>query len=282
MSQTAINFQTAELIANMTNEQYHADRSAVSSSGLKKLLISPAHYKDYIEAERVETTALRVGTAIHTALLEPEVFSQTYIVAPVVDRRTKEGKAAWAEFLATLGDKKVVTEAELQMLRGIAAEVAKHKMASTLLTIGVAEQSIFWTDKETGIRCKVRPDSLSAYATLDVKSTESAHRADFPRSCVRYGYDLSAAMYQEGVREATGEVRDFVFLAVEKSSPHACALYKASEEMLASGYQKFRFALRTLAECREKGVWPSYQPDGDYELVDWPRYARVQLGNDLA
>lgn len=270
-----------ELIDDLSNDAYHGDRSAVSSSGLKQILVSPAHFQAYLTEERVETITFTLGTAIHTALLEPERFKAQYVVAPVCDRRTKEGKQIWLAFQETLGGKFVVTENELNAIRGIAQQVRQHKMAETLLRVGRAEQSIFWTDRETGIRCKIRPDSLSDYAILDVKSTESAHRADFPRSCVRYDYDLSAAMYQEGVRVLTGEMRDFVFLPVEKSAPYACALYKASEEMLISGYAKFRQALRTLAECRESGRWPGYQPEGDYELLDWPRYARVQTSGDL-
>ncbi|MDD2742061.1 MAG: PD-(D/E)XK nuclease-like domain-containing protein [Rhodocyclaceae bacterium] len=272
---------SALMIPDMTNAAYHGDRDIVSSSGLKKILVSPLHYQAYLTGKSEETTALRVGTAIHTALLEPHLFDSSYVVAPTVDRRTKDGKAQWEAFMATLGTKSLVTEAERSMIDGIVAQVRQHKMANTLLGMGKAEQSIFWTDEETGIRCKVRPDSLSSYAILDVKSTESAHRDEFPRSCVRYGYDLSAAMYQEGVRQLTGETVDFVFLAVEKSNPHLCALYKASEEMMVSGYAKFRNALRILAECRASGVWGGYQPEGDYELIDWPRYARINPAVDL-
>ncbi|MDD2743932.1 MAG: PD-(D/E)XK nuclease-like domain-containing protein [Rhodocyclaceae bacterium] len=269
------------MVPDMSNAAYHGDRDAVSSSGLKKMLISPLHFQDYLTSKHTETPALRVGTAIHAALLEPEVFKDTYVVAPMVDRRTKAGKVLWEEFMAGVNGKSVVTEAELSMIGNIADQVKKHRMANALLKAGKAEQSIFWTDEETGIRCKVRPDSLSPYAILDVKSTESAHRESFPRSCVKYNYDLSAAMYQEGVRQLTGEVVDFVFLAVEKSSPNLCALYKASEEMMVAGYAKFRAALRALAECRQSGGWPGYQADGDFELVDWPRYARVQTAGDL-
>ena len=268
----------AVLIADMTNEQYHGDRTAVSSSGLKKILpdnATPAHYQEYLTGERTETTALRVGTAIHTAILEPDVFKAEYLVAPQVDRRTTEGKAKWKEFLEFSVGKSIVTAAELAMIQGMARQVSQHKMANTLLAMGKAEQSIFWTDSETGIRCKIRPDSLSGYAILDVKSTASAHRNNFPRSCVNYDYDLSAAMYQEGFFQLSGEKIDFVFLACEKEAPHLCALYKASEEMMASGYAKFRRALRTLAECTASGKWGGYQQDGDFELIDWPRWAQV-------
>lgn len=63
----------------------------------------------------------------------------------------------------------------------------------------------------------------SGYAILDVKSTASAHRNNF-RSCVNYDYDLSAAMYQEGFFQLSGEKIDFVFLACEKEAPHLCTL----------------------------------------------------------
>jgi hypothetical protein len=43
--------------------------------------------------------------------------------------------------------------------------------------------------------------------------------------------------------------------------------------MLERGERRFRQALHLLKSCRESGEWPSYQPAGDYALLDWPRWA---------
>ena len=82
---------------SMPAEQYHS-HPAVGHSGLVRIMRSPAHYKDVLTDPPDPTPAMRLGTAFHTALLEPDRFGQTFVVAPKFDRRTKEGKAqaeAW-------------------------------------------------------------------------------------------------------------------------------------------------------------------------------------------
>jgi len=53
----------------MNNEQYHADTSAISASGLKLFARSPAHYyAAYLDPQRPErqpTAAMKLGTATH-------------------------------------------------------------------------------------------------------------------------------------------------------------------------------------------------------------------------
>ncbi len=73
----------------------------------------------------------------------------------------------------------------------------------------------------------------------------------------------------EGLRQVFKRDFDFVFLAVEEDAPYGCALYGAPDEMLQDGQRQFRRALKELKRCRESGLWPSYQPDGDYELLEW-------------
>lgn len=266
-------FGTLRCRPDITNYMYHADRSCVSSSGLKLMLRSPAHFKHYLDAPHEETPALFIGTAIHARLLEPELFAEDYVVAPESDKRKKEYK----EFKLAHANQMILDKEQAEILEGIAQSVSQHSSASTLLRGGVIEHSIIWQDKETGIWCKIRPDCLSVdFDTgicMDVKSTEDASEEGFLRSCLRYDYDLSAAFYLEGLRETFQRDFDFAFLACEKSAPYACALYGAPMEMIERGQRRFRAALRRLKQCRDTDSWPSYQPDGDYSILSWPRYA---------
>ena len=45
------------------------------------------------------TPAMVFGTVVHKMLLEPHTFDNEFAVAPLVDRRTKDGKAAYQDFL---------------------------------------------------------------------------------------------------------------------------------------------------------------------------------------
>ena len=101
------------MILGLSNADYHSLPS-VSSSMLKTILRSPAHYKAaYLSgAPRKEPTASMVlGSLTHTLFLEPEQFNGEYIIAPAWDARTKEGKAVRDAFLAAAEGKTVITRA---------------------------------------------------------------------------------------------------------------------------------------------------------------------------
>lgn len=259
---------------DISNEAYHADRSCVSVSGLKKLLQTGAHFRAYLDGPRKETPTQMFGTAAHARVLEPLRFPQIYAVAPTGDRRTKEFK----EFKAANDAKKILTVDEAEALERITVEVFRHTSAATLLKGGLKEVTIVWQDPETGVWLKIRPDCLSIdFATgicLDLKTTDDASAPAFVRQCKKLHYDLQAAVYLEGLRIVFGRDFDFAFLAAEDSEPHGVALYGAPEEMLESGRRKFRRALARLVECRQSNRWPGYQPDGDYEVLEWPRWAQ--------
>ncbi len=262
---------------DIPNEMYHADRSCVSVSGLKELLRSPAHYQAYLQgANRKETPAMFLGSAVHARLLEPHLYASEYVVAPISDKRLKEYK----EFEIANANRKILTPDQMAIVEGIAHSVGQHTSADTLLRGGLVEHTIIWQDEETGIWVKIRPDCLSVdFDTgicLDVKKTTDASRRAFRRACETYMYDLQTAAYLEGLRQVFKRDFDFVFLPVEEEPPYGCALYGAPAEMIEDGMTLFRMALRRLKECRDSGEWPSYQPEGDYEILGWNRRIRTQ------
>ena len=52
----------------------------LSYSSLKSFIKSPAHFLSYKRRDFVESASMRLGTAVHSALLEPEEFSKIYDV----------------------------------------------------------------------------------------------------------------------------------------------------------------------------------------------------------
>lgn len=259
--------------SDISNEDYHADRSCVSTNGLKVILRSPAHFQDYLSRPRKQTPALAFGSAIHARLLEPERFAAEYVTAPHLDKRSKE----WKAFEEANAGKRILTAEQAEILDGLAAQVGRHTSASTLIRGGLKEHTIVWQDEESQVWLKIRPDCFSLdFETgicLDPKSTEDASERAFARDCVNYDYDLQAAVYSEGLRIAFGREFEFAFLALEKSSPYGVKLYGAPPAMLARGRRRMREALATLKQCRDTNSWPCYQPDGGYEMLEWPRWA---------
>lgn len=82
----------------MTNSEYHANK-AVSKSDLDLINRSPLHYINAVKNPKEQTESMLFGSVVHKLVLEPETFAAEYIAAPKCDRRTKEGKARWQEFI---------------------------------------------------------------------------------------------------------------------------------------------------------------------------------------
>lgn len=233
----------------------------LSPSGAKLMARSPAHYKHARENPPTETPALRLGQAVHTLALEGrEAYSGRCAVAPECDRRTKEGKAIWSDFLATSEGRTVLTSQEAEQVSQMAASIAGHPLAPHLLTGGQAELSMLWTDPETGAPCKGRADlaRLEDGAIIDLKTTIDASPGAFARAVINYGYSTQAAAYLSGAAALGFEVRDFVILAIEKSPPYALGIYRLPDAALELGKRRWAEACRLYATCLETGRWPGY------------------------
>lgn len=80
------------------NKEYRT-REGVSSTDLKHLMRSPAHFKYWKEHPQEDTPALLFGRASHKYMLEKDDFFNEFAVVPNIDRRTKAGKEEYAKFL---------------------------------------------------------------------------------------------------------------------------------------------------------------------------------------
>jgi len=252
----------------ITNEEYHAD-PAVSASHLKAVMQSPYHYwSRYVDPNRkpVEpTAAMKLGSLAHCAILEPEELLNRYgVCAP---RNTKAGKEQ-AERMAAQ-NMEAVTASDMALAMGMSAAVQAHPAAYALLKEGKAEQSFWWDDLATGMRCKCRPDWYQGSTIVDIKTTTDASPQAFARSVATFGYHIQAAHYLEGLSD---RCQRFVFVAVEKTYPHAVAVYELDGEALALGRTMRDNGMDVIAGCHAANVWPGYG-DTTIQTISLPKWA---------
>jgi exodeoxyribonuclease VIII len=241
-------------MTNISNADYHAD-PAISASQLKEISRSPFHYwSRYLDPNRVAmvpTAAMRFGSLAHCAVLEPDELSKRYQLAP--DRRTKEGKAAVIEMAAA--GIEAVSEADLAQALQIADAVRSNSTAALLLSDGAAEQSFWWDDVSTGLRCKCRPDWLSADGAtiVDLKTCVDASPAGFAKSVAQWSYQVQSAHYLCGTL-----AKRFIFVAVEKSFPYAIGVYELDAQAMVHGAVLRHNALQIIQDCRAINFYPGY------------------------
>ena len=262
---------------NLTMAEYLAI-DAVSASLLHKLATTtPLHARAYMTQPREDTAALILGEATHYAILEPELFHLRYCVAPKVDKRTKAGKEEWAEFVASHPKHVALSQEEFDAADAMRVATAAHGEALRYLHgPGMNEVTLTWTDKDTGLLCKARPDRICKVDgwtwVPDIKTCRSASPFMFSKAVAEYGYANKAAWYLDALDLKEKRERRFLFIAVESKPPHAVALYELTDEAIEQGRLENRAALLTLAECKKSGAWPGY--DSGITYLDLPKWSQ--------
>lgn len=244
----------------MTEREYR-QHPAISRSELFKISESPEKFKYYKEHPEEPTPSLIFGQLFHAMALQPETFDNDFAICPNVDRRTKAGKEAFAQFEADAEDKTVVT-ADMYELADAMCEALKRNEFVAKLLKGEKEKPFFWVDDLTNEECKCRVDCLTELGDnliiVDLKTTENAETEAFMRSAIKYGYDLQSAMYSKGIEINTGKKPLFVFIAIEKKPPYAINILQADELLIRRGYDLFREYIGIYHDCRQTGNFYGY------------------------
>lgn len=249
----------------MSNKEYR-EKEGISSSDLKKIVKSPAHYRYWKDhPEDNDTPALVMGRACHKYMLEKDDFFTEFAIAPNVDRRTKEGKAQWLLFQTENADKDIITAEEFEKIKEMHKALYSTEFVADLLS-GEKELSFFTVDDDTLLPLKCRPDCLSVVKgtniLIDYKTCTDAENMRFYRDSVKLNYDLQLAYYIDILKKVTGEDFLVVILAQEKSAPYAVNVFELSEQYLESGRGVYREMLKVYAECEKSGNWYGYMKNG--------------------
>lgn len=241
----------------MTNREYHADRTALSNSVKELFRKSPEKYQLHINGllPQRRTKALRIGSGLHCAM---------------------EGRA--------YDELDAITAEESQQISGMAAALRSDPWIARRLAAGKAEieQSGFWQDPDTGIWCKFRPDwmRLAERLVLDWKKTDDVSEENIAASIQRYGYYRQEAWYRTGLAAILGcKPMDFgfAFAFVEDTFPHLVEVkelgFLRGERWVERGIRENQATLRQIAACQKEGRFcrPSA---GQVTIIDAPRWAR--------
>jgi exodeoxyribonuclease VIII len=179
----------------------------------------------------------------------------------------------WDAFSESINGREIVSSEEVDALNHMFESVKSDPVAGPILTkIAHVERSIFWTDTDTNLDCRCRPDAIldNGYI-LDVKTTTDASADSFSRSIATFRYHVQAAFYSDGYEREFGEPpKGFAFLAIEKEPPYLCAVYLMDYKAVLRGRSEYQADLRTLRQCIDTDTWPglSIEPT----RIDLPKW----------
>ena len=240
---------------------YLLNKDYVSRSMLMDLNKSPAHFffknLSGLDTESYCTKSMRFGSALHTYVLEPELFRDRYVLFENIDRRTKKGKEDYEKFVEKARDRIVLDIGEYEDILSISNNIKTHDTASLLIGGAVCEKELYWLDPETGVKCKCKPDIINGTVVADLKTASDISFRGIRNAIFSYGYAVQAAMIREGMNAINmGEMSSFWLIVAEKTAPFTIATYKLSEDFIEFGLTEFRRLLGIYKECLEENIWP--------------------------
>lgn len=277
-----------ELFYDEDFEKYLADRSCVSSSGVRKMMESPRHFLASVMESKEEDDAdepahYRFGKAAHMMILEPAKFREYYVTqpdfGPMQSIKNREKRDAWKEGLPA--GALVLTEKEIDMLTNMVNSLQMHPEASQFFKAGKPEVTGRFTHKKTGIRCRIRPDYISyndqgELFIFDIKTTRTTTKGLFATDAAKKKYHCQLAYYADGMAQITGREPSAVALvAMEKVEPYSVFVYWMDDEDLKKGRELNDFALANLKRSLTTGKWPGPQAHG--EMMSLPMWAKDEM-----
>lgn len=222
-------------------------------STLKHFASSPAHFAYWHGREMEPSAAMRIGTAVHSAVLGG---------APVVRYDgTRRGKA-WDDFEASHPGATILTATEYDTAQACRnaiwynGEAFKH----CGLGIGINERLIEWDFN--GVPFRSTPDRYygpSDAATLvELKTTRSAQPAKFLRDATSRHYHAQLGVYRAALASVGVTVAKALIVAVETVPPYNVTVLELTDRALDVGYRTACGWLEQYKVCEASGEWPGY------------------------
>ena len=242
----------------MGNSEYHAHH-ALGSSDVRRLMISPLHLKGR-EEPAVRPSYFTFGSAVHTAFLEPEKFAHEYRVKPAeVDGNGPRTKY-YREWMAEQPPCEWMGVEDYDKALKCVESLLSHPISNKAFDNSVVEGSLFFS--LGGVECKARPDLVRETSrgveVIDIKTTTDASPKGFAKSVGNLGYHIQEWFYRQALEENGMKVKRFIFLAVEKQSPYACAAYVIRNSQVVQAEEQVMRAISRYRKAESEGVWDGY------------------------
>jgi len=240
----------------------------VSHSRLELFKKNPVLYKKtYIDkVEKFDPSAAMIlGSFVHSMVLEPENVDKEFAVAPVCDKRTKEGKANWDAFKNSLAEgMEVITHDDVDQANRMIAAIHDNSATSYLLGKEVVKESEILIDTVVDgepLKIKFIPDLYCTEKLFlaDLKTVSSYDPLDWGKECAYNGYMRQLALYRFCLRSMGVPIRECYHIVVDKGVYPSCMVAQfESSDIDRAENQVFENIRAFLAAHKENKFVPAY------------------------
>lgn len=243
------------VVTGMDRDEYRA-ACGLNPSSIKQP--SPKHVKYAYENQGETTDAMRLGTAVHTLVWEPEKFAAE-VVTFKGTRTTRDGAPTgkWAECVEANEGKLILKPDAYERTVAIATAVCSEPLVQELAREGLAETAVFTV--ENNLQCRGLMDWISTdtRTLCDLKVVNSIDDRMFGNAVQRYGWDVSMSLYRRWFQNESGKAIDFVkFIAVESKPPFDVVVVPVDQAVLDAAWIKASAMIAQVQFAIQSGWWP--------------------------
>jgi len=267
------------IIDDMDMEEYH-DEISISSTNLRDMETSCelANYNKTNRRNIKQTQAMFEGTLIHHALQTRNIGS-AYAIAPECDRRTKHGKAEYAEFQSRIGNLSAITRYQYDMATGAMESAWSHPESRLFLENGLMERSGFTKLMDVAVKarpdidCSQIPHSKHFPALIDIKTRQlgKASRESWSKDFFNYKTYLQAGLQILVWRSLGCEVTEYYYLLVEKDPPYQVNVIALDKDWIHESILQVHKVLEKWKTYLANGLPKSYGRQAPLEVEDWQK-----------
>jgi hypothetical protein len=216
---------------------------------------------------------MELGTALHTAILEPEKFAARYVRGAAGALNRKGPREENDQIKADNPGKQLIRDADWPKIAAMRDAVWRHPRAREVLGgEGLNEVSYLWEDPATGLACKAKVDRMGMSregwpVITDYKSfgEKGGRLTQHAVESVIYDrkYYIQAAHYLNGLDALEPFQRRYALLLQEKAAPFAVRFVEIDFAALELGKRQVARWLKQLKKCQDSGEWPGWSEDFD-------------------
>jgi hypothetical protein len=287
---------------------YHqqcCDGPSISSSGIRKILQSPAAYwrTSELNPNRVDEgdkEAFVLGRAAHHLFLGERDFAKHFVQRPeeAPDGRVWNGNNK--SCIQWLADRKaegmtVLTPAQVEKIQGMAgllpwqAGMTNCGLKNTPLYVqgalsGEIERSLIW--KVGNVWVKARPDAIPGDSNdfADLKTTGTGiEDRDLSLTVLDRGYHVQGAVVGMGAGAVLKrQMEGFHLVFVDTGDVHAVSVRTLDDQDIILGERSTFVALGIFEKCLASGIWPGPTArQADAQRLSLPQWGRDNIARRL-
>ena len=263
-------------------DDYHADKSWISSSGFVHAKKSLSEYRLYLDGYYDNNDALHFsfGNACELYLIDEADFYRRVAIAEESkwieealaynpDLKSPRASKVFQEYkkaFETENEGKYIVpdvgEQSFESLKVLCARCMADEWISKVISGAEYQNSFYWVDPETGLKLKTRPDLINRELgiVIDIKTTLDGSPSEVSRTIAKLHYPIQACIQVEGVQQtgAIPTVQRYFWLFLEKNAPFNATLYEFDMGDVHVIFDEYRYQLRKLKKAYDEDHWPGY------------------------